>query len=223
MQIRTTVCVVVLVCLPLTVGCLGIPAIYAYPKISYFPSTDLNASGTSAEAFLVKRTCETGWPVRPPVIQYEVTRLPLTSNSQYDHKVSVNLESFAGTLGPLSYGNGVSHSLQIVLYRPGYNLVVIHPWEWTNTIEWTRAESIAAQEKAIDDLVEAAPFSPTQQRENLLVASEYARLAPMSDDCERLLHKAEQFRSMVDNGIRPAYKPAATATAGRPPQEETQR
>ena len=50
MLVRMAACVVALASLPLTVGCMGIPAVYAYPKISYFPSTDLNAAGTNAEA-----------------------------------------------------------------------------------------------------------------------------------------------------------------------------
>ena len=45
MLFRTAVCVAALASLSLTVGCTGIPAIYAYPKINYFPATDLNAGG----------------------------------------------------------------------------------------------------------------------------------------------------------------------------------
>jgi hypothetical protein len=217
------VCILALVCLPMTVGCLGIPAIYAYPKISYFPSTDLKAVGPDAEVFLVKRTCDTGWPSRLPEIEYVVIHLPVTPDSHFDRQVSVNWESFAGTLGPLCYGNGVSHSLEIVLYRRGYNLVVIEPWEWKDTIEWKPAESIAAQEKAIDDLVAAAPFALYQQRENQFVADEYARLAEMSDDRERLLHKAEPFRIRVEQGNRPKLNSAVAGAAGHPSLDGTRR
>jgi hypothetical protein len=111
----------------------------------------------------------------------------------------VSVEAFFGTLGPLCYGSGLEHESKIVLYRPGYDLVVIQPWERRKTIDWKPAVSIAAQERAVDDLISAAPFSPAQRRENLLVADEYARLARLSEDGDRLRTKAATFRSRTAN------------------------
>ena len=66
MLFRTAVCVAALASLSLTVGCMGIPAVYAYPKISYFPATDLNSGGAEVEAFLVKTTCAWRQPCPGP-------------------------------------------------------------------------------------------------------------------------------------------------------------
>lgn len=196
MPSRTTLYVVALATLSFTTGCTGIPAAYVYPKISHFPATDLNASGTDVEAFLVKTTCSWHQPCPGPanVPRQEVTRIPLSADAHTVSHTSLSLEAFIGTLGPLCYGSGLEHSLKIVLYRPGYELVVLNPWEIRKAIDWKPATSIAAQEQAVDGLVAAAPFSPTQRRENLFVAEEYARLARMSENNEPLRRKAEQFR-----------------------------
>jgi hypothetical protein len=187
------VLVVAAASLSLTAGCTGIPAIYAYPKISHFPATEINAGGTEVEAFLVKTT--RAYQYLPLHVDWhqEVTHLPLFVNSSSISHTSVTLEAFAGTLGPLCYGSEIEHKLKIVLYRPGYELVVLQPWE-KKAIDWKPASSIAAQEHALDKLAEEAPFSKDQRRENLFVANEYARLASMSEDGERLRGKAASFR-----------------------------
>jgi len=196
MLFRTAVCVVALASLPLTVGCMGIPAVYAYPKISYFPATDLNAGGTEVQAFLVKTTCAWRQPCPGPenFPRHEVSRLSLSADAHTVSHTSVSIEAFMGTLGPLCYGSGLEHYSKIVLYRPGYDLVVLQPWESKKTIDWKPATSIAAQARAVDDLVAAVPFSPEQQREKLFVAEEYERLARMSEDSEKLRQKTEYSR-----------------------------
>ena len=201
MLFRTTVYVAALASLSLTAGCTGIPAVYAYPKIAHFPATDLNAGGAEVQAFLVKTTCPWRQPLPGPenLPRHEVTRLPVSTDSHTVSHTSVSVEAFAGTLGPLCYGSGLEHESKIVLYRPGYDLVVIQSWERRKTIDWKPAVSIAAQERAVDDLVSAAPFSPAQRRENSFVADEYERLAGMSEDGDQLRAKAASFRSRTAN------------------------
>jgi hypothetical protein len=170
MPFRAAVCLVAVASLSLTAGCLGIPAVYAYPKISHFPATDLNAGGTEVEAFLVKKTKVFQDPPCRLTEREEVTRLSLPADSNSVSHTSVTFEAFAGFLGPICYGSHVWHELEIVLYRPGYERVVIRPWERGKTIDWKPAASIA------------------------VVADECGGLAGMSDDCERLRTKAASFQ-----------------------------
>ena len=150
MPLRMAVLVVAAASLSLTAGCLGIPAIYAYPKISHFPATEINAGGTEVEAFLVKTT--RAYQYLPLHVDWhqEVTHLPLFVNSSSISHTSVTLEAFAGTLGPLCSGSEIEHKLKIVLYGPGYELVVLQPWE-KKAIDWKPAQSIAARERTLTD------------------------------------------------------------------------
>ncbi len=156
MLFRLAICVAALGSLSLS-GCLGVPAAYAYPKISYFPATQLNANDGEVEAFLVKTTC--AWHQPSPFAQNgprrEVTRLPLSADSNTISHTSVSVEAFIGKLGALCYGRGLEHDSKIVLYRPGYELIEIQPWEKRKTINWKQALDPEVPERAKDDLVAA--------------------------------------------------------------------
>ena len=149
-------------------------------------------------AFLVKTTRDWEEPGPHPenLLRYEVTSLPVSTDSHLTSHTTVSVEGFVGTLGPLCYGSGWKHYSGIVLYRPGYDLVLIEPWERRKTIDWKPAVSIAAQVKAVDDLASPSPFSRAQRRENLFVADEYERLARLSDDGEQLRKRAATFRNL---------------------------
>jgi hypothetical protein len=79
------------------------------------------------------------------------------------------------------------HVVLIHLYRPGYELVEIAPWEKLDAIAWKKAANLSAQEKAVDELL-SARFA-----------------APKTGWKARLLFESPQLASAKDH---PAHKKA---------------
>ena len=149
MLFRTAVFVAALASLSLTVGCTGHPCGLRISEDQLLPSHGSERRWNRGQGFLVKTTCAWRQPCPGPenFPQQEVTRLPVSTDVHTVSHTSVSVEAFIGTLGPLCYGSGLEHHSEIVLYRPGYDLVVIQPWEWRKTIDWKPAYGIAAQDE----------------------------------------------------------------------------
>lgn len=121
--------------------------------------------------------------------------------------------------GPLSGGlTRTSHEVEVRLYRPGYDLVRLTPWEWTDLVEWTPAPDLVTQEMALDGLFgfgghgekrgdKLKPGSAdAEHREALLFGvAEYERLSQPAGDPNadlpgvraRCLEKATKLRALA--------------------------
>ena len=107
-------------------------------------------------------------------------------------------------IGVLTLRVRESASVVVRLYRPGYDLVEIGPWEGTNRVEWKPTADLLAQKNAIDTLFpgkqEAGSTSKTHREALLFGASEYERLAqlPCSDEKRETLAKsAKDMRTLA--------------------------
>lgn len=56
-------------------------------------------------------------------------------------------------ISPLTHGWGKDHSVELKLYRPGYNLVTVKPWQKNLRIKWKVAHTIPEQEMSVDKLL----------------------------------------------------------------------
>lgn len=129
-------------------GCL----VVSYPTWSQTPLLPLKAPSDEISAFriYVTETC-----------LYE--RILLKSDYEYS---LAKTSTFAGMAMPQTLvtadfvgmvsGLGATtfhHTLQLRLYRPGFETVGIHSWDLNKEIIWRKAEGIMKREKAIDDLL----------------------------------------------------------------------
>lgn len=194
---RLLVCGVV----ALASGCL-LP--YAYPKLDYVPGTGVGADGPVVHAFRVDATLdqidigEQGTFKLRAIGPLEKGRLPGQFGASLERGYYV-----AG--GAINYNVGRRHDTRVRLYREGYELVEIPAWGWPGSIVWTRATDLAAQEKAVDDLVRPPKGAErmktvTQHSDEEPAAHfvkwEYNRLAALATnkaDADRLKGKAHDI------------------------------
>ncbi len=117
------------------------------------------------------------------------------------------------------------HRVVVRLYRPGYETVELKAGESADAVQWREADDLAAQERAIDDLLGVSPLakvdakSSEQQRRlvpgktsaahrNVLLfcAREYERLAGGAvpdETADRLAEKAQRLRALADGKKAP--------------------
>jgi hypothetical protein len=123
----------------------------------------------------------------------------------------------------LNYNVGHIHSTRLRLYRPGYQLVELDSWALADHVVWKGATGVAAQEKAIDDLMTVTSLSCSEEiwlkfwnvgehqhlpsaafgddKEPLrFAAAEYQRvatLAPNAAEAERIRNKARELLTLA--------------------------
>ena len=139
--------------LPNCTGCLY----YGYPTLSYTPEQPVENRDGSAHAFRVdvdriERNAATA------STSYTLTRIPLDSRGLVPSQLEIAPAS--GVWDPLNVFSTTSHeksdyTLTVRLYRPGYQTKEIKSWDKTRDAQWLKAETLAAQEKAVDDLLGA--------------------------------------------------------------------
>jgi hypothetical protein len=101
------------------------------------------------------------------------------------------------------------YTMDLALYRPGYELVVIESWGSLDRVVWNPALTIEAQMKTLDNLFPISEpdlqhASGTEREVMLFIGSEYARLAALTQSREpgneqlqeQLLKKAQACRDM---------------------------
>jgi hypothetical protein len=210
--------VVVPLLLASLVGC--IPLFYAYPSISYVPTVNIGPQHQNAYAFRVDVTDTLGEP------EHERFRPISISNKGYitgqggsaiDDGIYWNCLVFC-------YAKQTTHTMRLRIYRQGYELLDIHSWQ-VDSINWKEVTSLAAREKAIDNLLastrdghvmgpDGKPFAhlepgstSAEQRETLLfAAAEYEHLATkiLADEedgeksCIRCRAKAKCLHELAD-------------------------
>jgi hypothetical protein len=203
-------------------GCLP----YVYPKLDYVPSCDVGSMVTDLHAFRVDVTADRGLMTGERG-NHIITELTSRAGGNIPPQTRLTVEcgfGFFASLIDMSLGR--LHATRVRLYRPGYSLIELKPWEIREKVRWEPAPDPVAQEKAIDDLLDRPVISPTsatgpqKKREHPLptispettrvfvfAAAEYERvaaLAPTPADSARLRDKA---RPLVEAKPAAAKRP----------------
>jgi hypothetical protein len=209
-------------CLPLGTLCsTGCMLPYAYPNLAYVPGCDFGTQATDCHVFRVDVSVheddvgEEG--------QYSIVEVERRSDGTIPPQLRLSIDRGYYVLGGATNFNvGWLHATRVRLYRPGYQLIELAPWESTDRLAWKPAKDWAEQEKAIDELVRRPAVSASESalrrkdREELhprgtptgwdviaskdatvLAAAEYDRvaaLAPTAEDITRLQAKARELR-----------------------------
>jgi hypothetical protein len=200
--LRLTLC---LLCLPCLNGCLC----YVYPQLDYTPSLSLDPQWNDVLVFRAETTTEN-------VLGFLALYEPCYNEGNFEHlsehlvevqrtdtnRVPAQIQPSVSTglLIPFVVVNlfcHTSHSMKLLLYRPGFDLVEIPAWEEAGHIVWKPAADLDAQEKTLDWLAWHITRDISGQREALLLAVEYERLAAQSQDQDqqwRLQSEARRLR-----------------------------
>src|SRR5262249_2081693 len=145
--------------------------------------------------------------------------VPLKEGSQVPAQTQVACTYGMAVVSPASsYLTYTSHEVDVRLYRPGYDLVRLTPWEWTEQVEWLTAPDLVSQEGGLDGLYGLggrgekrgdklkSGSDDAAHRESLLFgAAEYERLSQPSGDPAadlptvraRCLEKAKKLRALA--------------------------
>ena len=208
-----------LACLPSLCGCIP----YVGPSIDYTPRFELDAPRNEVRAFRVDIASSQdspGWhgPFLSQTNKERLSEVAISHRDEVPSQVKASVQHGIVLIGVISHRIRESESVVVRLYRPGYELVEIGPWERTNRVEWKLAPDLAAQEKAVDYLFGGRQDGPRRpfarygcwqekgsgsaaHRESLLFgASEYERLAqlPCSDEeRETLAKSAKHMRTLA--------------------------
>jgi hypothetical protein len=213
-------------------GCLP----YVYPKVSWTPSVSVGTNPEEVHAFRVDVTgdvVDIGESDR-----YTLARLTPTGNHE-PAQTRVSLEYGLYVVGiALNYPIHHGHTTLLRLYRPGYQLVEIKSWELPGKITWTPAPDLAAQEKAVDDLLNVPTIGPrlglsgnwldkdlqgnialqpgwvsAKHREALLfAASEYDRLALLTPNASEQDRQIRARLLSKSNSLRDLANPPITTS-----------
>jgi hypothetical protein len=182
----------------LTTGCM-LP--YAYPQISTIDSLDLVRQSSDMHAFRVDAD---GWMADAGVDMkdYRLSSIKLDSEGRLPSQMDFNLEYGLYIVGPLNYAVGSTHWTQVRLYRRGYQLIEVMPDKRPARMEWKPAIGVAAQEKAVDNLLwppanERFPHSLQRDKDNTWPGSLVSPGSLASKHREALLFAAEEYERLV--------------------------
>jgi hypothetical protein len=155
---------------------------------------------------------------------FELTKVQPASGGATPQQVGVNASFGWCYVGFWNYCTSfTSHSIALRLYRAGFETIELKPGQPTSELQWQPATTLAAQEKAVDDLLGVSPLervdpkASTQQRRLesgtksaahrdalLFAAGEYERISrTVSPDLQepearaRLIDKANRLRAMA--------------------------
>jgi len=140
-----------LMLLPNCTSCLY----YAYPTLIYTPEQPIDNRDGSAHAFRVDIDRTERKPA-PTATQYTLSRIPLDARGLVPSQLEVAPKS--GVWNPLGVTESAQHefsdyTMAVRMYRPGYQTKEIKAWDKARDPQWLKADNLAAQEKAIDDLL----------------------------------------------------------------------
>jgi hypothetical protein len=210
---RARLFAVILPLLPFMSGCIF--PYCAYPTLGYTPNVAVGPETSTVHAFRVDSTRE---GADLGVFDFEkyggderFTEVPVTNTdevpAQLKPAVSYGFVVFGVALNFLTH---TSHSIALRLYRPGYEVVEIRSWELAQRVVWRPAPDLAAQEKALDDLMgarrlEPGSAAPAHKKALLFGAAEYERLAAVAQDkkaSNRLMEQAALLRKLAEATTR---------------------
>ncbi|MBI3412328.1 MAG: hypothetical protein HY040_28750 [Planctomycetes bacterium] len=125
----------------------------AYPTWSQTPLVPLDAPNEEVHAFRVH--VKEDWSGPEFWKEYEYTLAPVPTLA--GHSIpQTTVSADYGCLWlcvALNFVVHTHHTLELRLYRPGYETVEIKSWDLTKEIAWKKADDLAEHEKAIDDLL----------------------------------------------------------------------
>jgi hypothetical protein len=223
---------VCLVCL-VSLGCLQVPV--CMPEMSIVPAVGPGAKADEVFAFRVdvtdreevKEGRSAATPIRAENLQLlALSRLPWSMSGTTPPQVSMTCATGWCTVGFWNYFNSLTmHSIAVRLYRPGFETIELRPGQAPYDLRWAEAPDIAAQEKALDDLLGVSPLeldrpvselqqrrlengtkSPAHRKALDFAAREYERLANAAsrdgadaqDVVPRLFAKAQRLKKLAD-------------------------
>ncbi len=188
---------------PLLAGCFG----YVYPDISRTPAVAVPAA--DVHAFRAVSEFETSGPGSSRTVQVGKTlnEIPVVNGTVGPERGAYL--SYHCLLFPIFCGSNF-RTLNILLYRPGYEVVEIPAdrlWctgglDAPEAVAWKEAPDLTAQRNAVDRLVSLGSSGSSSQDVLRFAAAEYARLAdsPMATAAMRgeLLRQAADCREWAD-------------------------
>jgi hypothetical protein len=199
-------------------GCL-IPY-WVSPSVSYVPAARVNTPAETVHAFRVDTRQSAVYPDITLRLRdsYELTPISLNANAEVPAQSCVSCtRGFLALFVAVNYRTWHQETLSVRLYQRGYETVELKSWDFATQVVWQKAETLAAQGKAIDDLVagnlEACGIANGHRAALLFAADEYDRLAAaITGDDGRALgqrqiwqEKAERLRRQAaekyDRGV----------------------
>jgi hypothetical protein len=165
------------ICL-VSLGCLQVPV--CIPEMNTVPAVGPTGKGDEVFAFRVDVTdraeIKESRNARTPskaenVESFALSRMPVSTSGMTSAQTSLTCATGWYTVGFWNYFNSLTtHSIAVRLYRRGYETIELRPGQAPRELRWVEAVDVAAQEKAVDDLLGISPLeserplSETQQR-----------------------------------------------------------
>jgi hypothetical protein len=154
-----------LVCLALP-GCMEFPL--CIPEVNYVAPVDLGSSGAEVQAFRVDVTEKTVVNIDHNlksagggVSYYELTPMRVSASGRTSLQWDASWAYGWRCIGLWDYWPTLTtHSVAVRLYRRGYETAELRPGQ-DGPDDWTEAPDLAAQEKAVDDLLGVSPLKST--------------------------------------------------------------
>lgn len=206
----------------LACGCLP----YVMPALDVTPPLTPGGQGADVRAFRFDVSERHGSPCYGSE-QYSLCEIPRVAGI-VPPQAQPGIDSGLIIIGPLSYHFHHHEGVQVRLYRPGYQTITAKSWDVGKRVIWEPAETVAAREHAIDDVIAPSgdvtssmflrqrkdgewrlppglrpgSFSPAHRRCLEFVVREYRELAesPLAtkDDRTRLLDRAAKIQNLTE-------------------------
>jgi hypothetical protein len=149
----------------LTMGCIP----YVYPKLSYVPGTELGQEASQVYAFRVDAETELTIIGRS---EYKLTEIASRADGTLPAQLQATLEIGVAHLPHWNYfSGGCVHETLVRLYRPGYRLIELRPWESTDSIRWQPAPDWQSQKHALIGLIASPRVTSTRPVHDLTIPS----------------------------------------------------
>jgi hypothetical protein len=201
---RAVPLIVCIVCMPAVAGCIFPYCVY--PKLDYTPSAKLDAPVDDVRAFRVDITTETSVGFGGGGVQ-RLTQIPVTNTEDVSAQIKPSVSYGFVVIGvALNHITHTSYSMAVRVYRPGFELAEIKPWQRVQRLAWKAAPDLDAQENALDNLfptfsLERGSKDAAHRDAMLFGAAEYERLAATAsapEQQERLARKAQELRDRAN-------------------------
>jgi hypothetical protein len=142
------------VLLPNCTGCVA----FAYPTLAHVPELTVPNPDGSVHAFRVDVDTTVGANTKT---QYTLSRIPIDARGLIPSQLE--LAPATGVYNPFGI-TGVAeersnYTMLVRVYRPGYRTIEVQAWDKSRELMWLPAADLAAQEKAIDDLLAVPGWS----------------------------------------------------------------
>jgi hypothetical protein len=152
-------------CLGFT-GCIQVP--FYVPEFTSVPSVNPGCGPEDLHAFRVDVTQRIDVKEGPGpehtrhgenFENFELTQIQPSRGGATPQQVGVNASFGWCYVGFWNYCTSfTSHSIALRLYRAGFETIELKPGQPTSELQWQPATTLAAQEKAVDDLLGVSPL-----------------------------------------------------------------